>query len=121
MADYNLLAQLLMGYTPPNAGDLPATQQQPTDWGGPLAALLGQQQGPGQSFNAPPPVGSWNLPAPNFHGLVESQRAGERNRYSGGMSVPVMGGDLGVTGSYFKADRYTPADWQAMMNYKKRF
>lgn len=110
--DVNRLAQLLMN------GPAPTAPPQP-DWRQLYMPLMGQRPMP---FNPPPaPVGSWNLPTPNFHGSVESQRAGEGLRYSGGMSVPAMGGELGLLGSYFKPDQYAPADWSAMMNFKKRF
>lgn len=51
---------------------------------------------------------------------VEGGR-GEAPRYSGGVSVPLAGGELGLRGSYSRPDQESPPDWGAMLQFKRRF
>ena len=42
-------------------------------------------------------------------------------KYSGGVSVPMGEGRIGVEGSAFKADKQAPLDWDVRFNYTRPF
>jgi hypothetical protein len=51
---------------------------------------------------------------------IESRGVGAP-RVSGGMSVPALGGEIGVEGAYHKPDALAPADVLALLNYRRKF
>jgi hypothetical protein len=57
---------------------------------------------------------------PNMNVELET-RKGLAPRVSGGLSTPLAGGNLGLTGSYYQPAPTKPTDWSTMLRYQRRF
>ena len=59
------------------------------------------------------------LSIPNVNFSVDDMGGGPQ--YQGSASVPMFGGNIGVSGGYSRPNPVGPADWSAFLNYRKQF
>jgi hypothetical protein len=72
-----------------------------------LMALQAQPQG-------------WSLPVPQFNVQSSPHQKTATPRFGGELNVPAFGGTVGLSGDY-QAQQFGPADWSAMMRYRREF
>ena len=81
--------------------------------------MRGQELPPSEAFAQQ--VSTPQQIRPEMQFRAENQDFGVRPEISGSMFLPAPGGQIGVEGRYFQPFENAPADWQALMRYKRQF